>query len=282
MPDPDHDAEPEPTTDPRFDAWPVRHYDAYDDLTVERATPAEEESVEMDDVEWVGAAGPAGTGGTYFYEPARETLHEGQYDPENDRVVIGDEDEGRRLEADETLGDHLVDIGEDHDWGWLSSFARDHMDTGENGAEDPVASHLLPPGFDRRDTEFQRRNLADSDDADVAFFGSHTFDDEDGRVHVLEREFDVTADGDGSGAAVDVEERYLLAEAPREERRAGDADLVDEGAYELALDVDPDEPTWDGEAERLLGEWHRRHLAPPELDEHRRVDRSTYDPAADD
>jgi len=274
MPDPDRDAEAEGTTDPRFDNWPVRRYDATGDLAVERETPADEASRQMDDVEWVGGT-RAGTGGAaYVYAPESETVHEGRYEPENDRVVV---DEGRAVDDEETLGDHLVDIGEDHDWGWLSSFAREHMDTPDHDPDDPTAEHLLPPGFDHEATEFQRRNLVDDADEDAAFTGSHTFHDDTDRVHVLERDFAVAAADSGRGADVHVEERYLVAREPREEDRAGDADVVEEREYDLALDVDPDE-RWIGDAEGLLTEWHRRHLAPPEREEHRRVERDATVP----
>jgi|GEM_PF-1801879 len=269
MSDPDRDAEPERATDPRFDDWPVRRYD--EDLTVERETPADAGDRQLDDVEWVGAT-VAGTGGAaYVYAPESETVHRGRYDPDADRVVV--EDEGRAVGEDETLGDHLVDIGDDHDWGWLSSFAREHMDTPDHDPDDSTGGHLLPPGFDYEATEFQQRNLVDDADEDAAFFGSHTFADDTDRVHVLEREFAVTADEADDRADVHVEERYLVAAAPREEDRAGDADIVDEREYDLALDVDPDERVWVNDAEGLLQEWHRRHLAPPEREEHRRVER---------
>ncbi|QLH79081.1 hypothetical protein HZS55_18050 [Halosimplex rubrum] len=272
MPDPDSNAEPESATDPRFDDWPVRRYDAAADLTVERATP-DDDGRQLDDVEWVGGTRAGSGGAAYVYAPESETLHRGRYDHENDRVVVDDETAVER----ETLGDHLVDVGEDHGWGWLSSFAREHMDTPDHDPDDPTAEHLLPPGFDHEATAFQRRNLVDDADEDAAFFGSHTFADDTDRVHVLEREFAVTAAASDDRADVHVEERYLVAEEPREEDRAGDADVVEEREYDLALDVDRDE-RWIHDAEGLLTEWHRRHLAPPEREEHRRVERGTAPP----
>ncbi|WP_436924185.1 hypothetical protein [Halosimplex amylolyticum] len=276
MPDPDHDAESEPVTDPRFDNWPVRRYDADDDLTVERETPGDAENERLEDVEWVGVGGPGVGGNPYLYAPQEETVHRGRYDAVADRIVV-DEDE-RAVDEEESLGDHLVDIGEDHDWHWLSSFAREHLDTPEHDADRPTSGHLLPPGFDHEFTEFQRRNVAESSDVDAAFWGSHTFADETDRVHVLEREFGVRADDAADRVDVHVEERYLVAEEPREESRAGDADLVDEREYDLALDVEPGETAWVADTEDLLTRWHRRHLAPPERDEHRQVNREAYGP----
>ncbi|WP_459191447.1 hypothetical protein [Halosimplex sp. J119] len=273
MPDPDHDAEPEPKTDPRFDNWPVRRYDAYDDLTVERETPGEEGREQLEDVEWVGVSGGAG-GNAVLYEPQQDTVHQGRYDPDENRVVVGDDE--RRVDEEESLGDHLVDIGEEHEWNWLSSFAQDHLETPEHDGDHPTSGHLLPPGFDHEYTEFQQRNVAASADVDAAFWGSHTFADETDRVHVLEREFGVRGDDVGDEVAVHVEERYLVAEEPREESRAGDADLVNEREYDLALDVDPTEDGWVPATEDLLTRWHRSHLAPPEREEHRRVDRESY------
>ncbi|WP_436929634.1 hypothetical protein [Halosimplex halobium] len=279
MSDPDRDAEAERATNVRFDNWPVRRYDAYE-VSDERETPATEEGEpeRMDDVEWIGMA-PSGAGSdsAYIYEPENDTVHEGRFDRESGRVVLDEDGERRELDEEETLGDHLVDIAEGHDWGWLSSFAREHMDTPDHDPDDPTAGHHLPPGFDHEATEFQRRNLVDDADEDAAFFGSHTFADDTDRVHVLEREFGVTAEG-ADGAEVHVEERYLVAEEPREEDRAGNADLVEEREYNLGLDVDPDEGTWVNDAEGLLREWHRRHLAPPEREEHRRVDRRPAEP----
>ncbi|MFC7196047.1 hypothetical protein ACFQL4_17735 [Halosimplex aquaticum] len=237
MRDPDHDTEPEPVTDPRFDDWPVRRYDAYDDLTVERETPEDEENEQLEDVEWVGVGGMGASGNAFFYASQEDTVHRGRYDPDNDRVVV--EEDGRAVDEDESLGDHLVDIGEEHDWHWLSSFARDHLDTPEHDDDHPTSGHLLPPGFDHEYTEFQQRNLAESADVDAAFWGSHTFADETDRVHVLEREFGIRGDEVDDEVDVHVEERYLVAEEPREEDRAGDADLVEDREYDLALDVQP-------------------------------------------
>ncbi|WP_415382225.1 hypothetical protein [Halosimplex sp. TS25] len=280
MPDPDHDTEPEPATDPRFDNWPVRRYDASNDLTVERETPGEEANERLEDVEWVGVGGTGAGGSAFLYAPEDETVHRGRYDPNEDRIVV-DEDE-RTVEDDESLGDHLVDVGEEHDWHWLSSFARDHLDTPEHDDDRPTSGHLLPPGFDHEYTEFQRRNVAESADVDAAFWGSHTFADETDRVHVLEREFGVRAHEAADEVDVHVEERYLVAEEPREESRAGDADLVDEREYDLALHVDPDETAWLTDTEDLLTRWHRSHLAPPERAEHRQVDHERYPPADTD
>ncbi|WP_123539133.1 hypothetical protein [Halosimplex salinum] len=278
MSDRDTDAASDHHTDPRFDNWPVRRYDAYEQWPVERATP-DRETEPVDRVEWVGfpGEGSGSAAGPLLYEPGEKVVHEGRIDRENERVVVDDDTEHRRVEDDESLGDHLVDLGDEHDWTWLSSFAREHLDTPAHEPEDLTAGHHLPPGFDHRHTEFQQRNLLDDADADAAFNASHTFADETGRVHVLERDFTVVGDEATDDVAASVEERYLVAEEPRAESRAGDADLVDEREYELELDVEPGETAWVADAEGSLKEWHRAHLGPPEREEHHTVARPEDD-----
>jgi len=269
MSDPDTDAEPERATDPRFDDWPVRRYEAYEQWPVERATPGRE-SEPVEDVRWIGFLGSGAGDGPLLYDPGEGTIHAGRIDEDRERIVVDDQTERRQVDA-ESIGDHLVDVGEDHDWTWLSSFARDHLDTPAHDPDDPTTGHRLPPGFDHEHTEFQRRNLTPSADEDAAFHGSHTFADDTERVHILEREFVVVGDETDGSVDAHVEERYLAAEEPRAESRAGDADLVDEQEYDLALDVDPAETAWVADVEGSLKQWHRAHLAPPEGDEHRRV-----------
>lgn len=257
MPDPDRDTEPEPTTDPRFDDWPVQHDAASADWPVERSVPGEDDAApeRVEDLEWLGFVG----GGSnvvrpVLYEPETPAVVTGELDEANERIVLGEDHERHELESDDSLGEQIVAFGEEHGWTWLSSFARTYLEDDDAAVRDgPTLEH----------TEFHRRNLADSASQDVAFFGSHTFTDATDRVFTLEREFDVFREGSGEGVVVAVDEELLVAEEPREKERAGDAQIVDEYGYEFAVDVDPDDPNWENRLEGTLNEWHTNNVGPP-------------------
>lgn len=201
--------------------------------------------VTEDDLEWIGFYGSSGR--PFLYAPQTATLYEGELDEENERIVLREEN---RREVDEaSLGDRIEGIGDEHDWEWLSSFARTYL-------EDETDER---PSFRHRDTEFQRRNVAQDDPYDLAFIGSHTFVDESEQVHVIERFFNVYLAG-SDVTDVEVKERYFLAEEPAAERRAGDATVLDEN--ERDLDVTVDVSTADGESELLdqLNDWHTERV----------------------
>ena len=75
--------------------------------------------------------------------------------------------------------------------------------------------------------EFERRLVPDDVEYEDAFRGSYTYDGETGRVYTTERMFKVYADYEhceNDNSVVVIEETHLVAEAPQEETRAGDAD----------------------------------------------------------
>lgn len=261
MPDPDHDTEPERRTDPRFDNWPVERGQGYEDQASERPESRDEgstrerlaeTSAHEGDLEWIGIAGTGAQGGTpYIYDHGDPGIYEGEFDVEESRVVIREESR-READSQDSLGEHIEAIGEDHGWSWLSGFAREYLedDRHEELTEEDSLEHT--------DSAFTERQLPDSSDADVSFNASHSFRDAWDRVHVIDRRFTVT-DTDSDTARVDVEEYYLIADEPRAEERGGDADAVEEREYTFELDVDPKTPNWSAAVETDLKEWHATH-----------------------
>jgi len=250
--DPDHDGRQEQSTDLRFDNWPVTRYD--EDRPAERATPREEgtlhelaEEADEDSFSWLGVTGAGYPGGTpVVYDPSESAVYEGDIDEEESRVVLR-EDASHDVDSDASLGERIEEIGDEHGWHWLSSFAREHL-------EDDRAAELRRD-LTVRDSVFQQRELLESSPADVAFNASHTLEDETGQVYVIERRFTV-ADLDGDPVHVDVEESYHVAEPPREHERAGDAEIVAEREYGLEGEVDPDSPTRKAAVENELRSFH--------------------------
>ncbi len=213
--------------------------------------PIVHEGEQQDGYEWIGVTGGAGYGTPRVYDPQSRVIYEGDFDEDEEHVQVVETDL-RELGDDDTLGDHVAAVGEEHGWTWLSEFAHEHMDTSDH------------PGTNVIDREFERRNLLDDADADLGFFGSYTYRDDDGRVHTLEREFEVYTDESrrtqaGQPVAV-VEESFLTAEAPDEERRAGDAELESQTRREIPVGVDPD--AGDAEIEAFCEEWHEANPEP--------------------
>ena len=246
-----------------YDNWPVRRYDEYESWPVERASP-DGQSVRSGEIEWVGTLAPGG--GADLSSTNDEAIYEGRIDVANQRIVVGEEAAERDV-SEASLADRIAEIGDQRDWGWLSSFARDHLDAGAGDTDHEGTEYHAPEGFDHLDTSFQRRNLPRSADAEVAFFGSHTYSDGTGRVHVLEREFDVdlpdaTADATVS-ARVSVTEEYLVAADESAENREGEAERVDEREYEVAVEVGPDAPSRQTRVEGYLREWHAERPGTP-------------------
>lgn len=260
MPDSDPDRE---RRDPRFDNWPVERYD---DRPDERATPREKdgttervaESYEAQDsdLEWIGVTGPGIEAGTpYVYAGNEPAIYEGELDQEDARVVI--REEGRRtLESEESIGEHLEEIGEDHGWHWLSSFAREYLE------DDEADERTRDDGLALRDSEFTRSELPDSSSADMSFNGSHTLDDPSGRVHIIDRRFTVTDTG-AESVRVDVAEYFMVGAEPRETERAGDSEPVEEREYSFDLQIDPDTPNREAAVEEELMEWHESRIEWP-------------------
>jgi len=255
MPDPDTDTEPERRTDPRFDDWPVERNDAFADVPVERATPREDDADDTEALEWIGFAGLGGTApGPYVYDAEESAIYEGEHD--DDRLVLR-EDSRRDVEDEQSLGEHIEEIGADHGWTWLSSFAREYLEDDEERDGPGTA-----PGLELRDSEFGRRNLPDSSSIDLGLFGSHTLADESGQVRVVDRYFAVD-DVERDPVAVDVEEEFLAAEAPAEDRREGDAELVEERQYGFELGVSEGAANREARVESALRTWHAAHVGWP-------------------
>lgn len=267
MSDPDRDAEPELQTNPRYDSWPVERYDAYADWPVERATPRDEggtleevaeEYQERDDedAEWLGFVGDgAEVAGPYVYTPGGSAIYEGDIDEDDERIVLRDESR-REVESEESLGEHIEEIGDEHGWRWLSSFAREYLEDDEDASAESVDALEL------RDSEFDRRNLTGSASYDLGFFGSHTLVDASGRVYVIERRFNVNA-AETNRTAVEVEESCLAAEEAAEKRRAGDAELVEKRQHGFDIEADTDAGDWEAEVEAYLKKWHAAHVGWP-------------------
>lgn len=261
MSDPDRD--PVSESDILYDDWPVAGRDEYDNWDVERATPREqdgttEELAEMyeaelidEEIEWIGFTGGHGSGSPLLYSPREFALYEGELDEESERVILR---EASRYDVDEeSLGDHIEEIGEEHGWEWLSSFARKFLET----------DAYERPAFEHRTSEFQQRNVAEADPYDLAFFGSHTFADESGRIHSIERFFDAYLDDASDVIRVEITEEYLIAEEPAEERRAGDAEMVDENEREIDVHVDTEAFGRESELADRLERWHSERAGWP-------------------
>lgn len=260
MADPDNDTEPERSTDPRFDNWPIEQYEAYSDYTVERASPADTDEVmeQGGDTRWLGFIGTGLEGGVpVIYEPRDGTIHGAELDEEGERVVLREETVDRELETEDEIRDHIEELGEEREWQWLSPYARriltvDEEERGYHAGE-----------LDLEHSTFTQKNVAPDDPADLAFDGSHTFRDDEDRVSIVEREFDVFVPGDDDVVTVDVDDWFLLAEEPNEERRAGDAEMTDRRSYDLGLRVDADDPAMETRIEEAIEEWHLGHLGSP-------------------
>lgn len=279
MANPDSDADADRSTNPRYDDWPVERYAEYAEWPVERATPRDEggtideladeyaEEGERVDVEMIGFGGSgAGRPVPYVLGPDGSTIFRGELDEANERVLIR---EAHDADEASSLGARLESFGEDHDWAWLSSFARQHLqdedrerevDAAEAASADASAD---PVELDRRNSEFDRRNLPADSPFDLGFYGSHTFADASGRVYMIERDFDVRTAGRGR-VTVEIDEDYLVAAADRPTERSGDADLIEERSPTFDLDVDGDAPNWETLVKEHLQEWHADHVGWPD------------------
>ena len=252
--DPDHDTRPERRTNPRFDNWPVGQQGPSDAGGAHR-TPRESDSTLQevaqdsesgDRLTWVGLAGSARGSVPVIYDGSESAVYEGEFDDEEARIVL--RDEARRETESDSLGKHIEEFGQEHSWHWLSSFAREHL---EDVRDEET------PGLELQDTEFMESALPENSPADSQFFGSFTFADPSGRVHVLERRFTVT-DREADRIHVDVEESYHVASEPRETERAGDADTIDSREYTLERHLDPNAPD-EAAVENTLREFHESH-----------------------
>lgn len=213
------------------------------------------------DVRWIGMAGVgAGQGAPALYEPRNDIIYEGNIDKENKRLVPDPETE-RQVSPNETIGDVLQDIADSRGWQSLSNFAAEHM--GADIDEDDHESHTDHEQV-FADSRFQQRNVAASADHQLGFFGSVTYEGEDG-VYTLEHEFHVYTEPDqreNGMPTAEIEERRLHTETVDEARQGGDAELVDKDHHEIVLDIDP-ELTGRMEKEAIdvyCQEWHENAI----------------------
>lgn len=274
MPDPDRDAQPEERTDVRFDAWPIHRHQGHERADNDvHETPREHDDTvgaepedlsrrEDSEVEWIGLTGYPGSPTAYVYDRDETAVYEAELDEENQRVLV-DESERREVEDDESLAEHIERIGDEHGWNWLSSIAGDFVD--EDRHDDLLAEGgTSGRPLELEESEFQRKNVLDDADHDLAFFGSHTYRDPTDRVHVLERRFEVYVPETGGVPDVEVEDRFLVADDPQAERRAGDATMIDKRVYGIDVDVDASADLWKAELEEELEAYHENNVEWPE------------------
>jgi hypothetical protein len=79
-----------------------------------------------EDEEYVGSLRRGGTAVATFYDARERRLVEREFDHETERVT--DTLAERDIEAGESLGRLLGEIGEETGWDSLSEFAREHFD----------------------------------------------------------------------------------------------------------------------------------------------------------
>lgn len=207
------------------------------------------------DLKWLGFVGGTGAqGAPALYEPHRNTIYQGTIDEKNERIVPNPETE-RRVSDNETIGEVLQDIADSHGWQSLSNFAAEHLGSDEDEQEiDTDREEVLPR------TTFHQRNVAISADHQIGFFGSTTYEDEEG-VQTIEHEFHVytqTSHREDSKPTAEIEEDRLVTETVEEAMQGTDAELVEEDNYEIVLDIDPELQGRREEAviEEYCEEWH--------------------------
>lgn len=207
-----------------------------------------------EDLEWIGVGDGPGLGTPVVYEPENHSVYEAEFDQEAEHVRV-DESEKRELDEGESIRDVVAEVGDELGWTWLSAFAHDDLETTGHDA------HL-----DVIDAAFERRNVPESADYDLGFYGDFTYRDDDGRVHTLERRFDVFTDEahrtETDQPVAVVRETYLTAADPRAESRAGDAEKEGQTRREIPVDVDPDTGAELATIDEFCREWHEAHPEP--------------------
>lgn len=195
------------------------------------------EGKSREDVEWIGTTGGGGggSGAPSLYEPHNDVVYQANIDEENERLVPDPETE-RRVSEDQSLGDVLKDIADSSGWQSLSSFASEHFDVEEDDSE------IRTEGKPFADRTFQERNVRSSADHQAGFFGSTTYETDEG-VETIEHEFHVYTDDDqreDGKPTAEIEETRLHNQTVEGAMQGGDAEIVGEDHHEAVLDVDPD------------------------------------------
>jgi hypothetical protein len=83
------------------------------------------------DVEWIGMPAASQGGAPLLYEEHTNQVYETELD-EDDGVVVPTNPEPL---GDESLGDYINDIGQEHGWETLSEFAQNHLGADEHEYE---------------------------------------------------------------------------------------------------------------------------------------------------
>lgn len=235
------DTTPMPPTG--HDDWPIEGYDE-----------GRREAV------YLGTTNPQGereSSTAVVYDTREETIFEADINEEEQRFIPR-EDTERALKPSKTLGEALENVGKRLGWDSLSDFAQEQLENDD--AEDQEAP--------RPETvTFTQSNVRADADQDMEFTGSYTYRTSDDQVTLVERTFEIKLDNPDKPqkATSNVIERVLRAEEPAEERRKGDADLLEE--KETTFEIDLSSIEIDRQIESLVEkrcqEWHESHLEPP-------------------
>ena len=65
-----------------------------------------------------------------MYDKASNAMYVADVDHEAEKIGNPRRSD-RQLQAEETLGEYLERVGDDHGWEWLSDFAREHLEEDE-------------------------------------------------------------------------------------------------------------------------------------------------------
>lgn len=209
------------------------------------------------DHEIIGYTFGGGHGNPRVLEPDTNTVYGAELNEEEGHVRI-DENDAYELGEDETLGDYITSVGDDLGWTWLSSFARDTLETTGHDAH-----------MDVIDTAFDRRIVSDSADYAAGFSGSFTYRDRDGHVHTLERQFDVYTDErhrteSGQPVAL-VKESYLTSEQTETDGRAGATKKEGQNRREIPIKIESDTGGELAAIHEFCREWHETRPTPSDV-----------------
>ena len=199
-------------TDPRYDEWPVNSPEDHDVSVSPK---------------WVGVTAGGGANAGFVFDPEDEVVYESEIDEEAERITVIQRSESQP-EGDESLGDWMLRMGAEDEWSSLSEYGSEQL----RGR--------------RVESSFQEKNT--TVDEDYAFFGSYSFPGDDGREHIVEREFTI-ADADARPTTVTVDERHMV-DVPN-----GEADVLDSRTETFAVEGTDDERTF----EEICREWHEAH-----------------------
>lgn len=220
-----------------------------------------------------GAAGGAGAGGTgvLVYDDERETVFEADVD-EEDRRLVPREGTEREVGASESLGQVLEDVGDNLGLDSLSAFAEERLQSDEE-VEREISTGPGETAVDPETATFTQSNVSAEADHDLEFSGAYTYraaeggagGDRDDQVFDVERDFVVEFDvrDPPEEAVVEVDERVLRAQAPEEDRRAGDAEPIQTGRATFTVEFDAaSDRHAESVVEERCREWHDAHPEP--------------------